>query len=176
MAPLLATAALAGGDLPVAGNSAAGSQAAPAARPIPQMAPLAFEQIIIAGGDEDVSAGDLFDWVSPLLAGLPGGRWMSCEIDVCDNGQISASYRDGSNARMVSLTLDANSPAARDVMRLLPEAVSMTVILLNDFSNQAVTLLDSIARWLSIHETDDGSLSPVLRLMGSFQTVPDQAS
>ena len=52
----------------------------------------------------------------------------------------------------------------------------MTVILLNDFSNQAVTLLDSIARWLSIHETDDGSLSPVLRLMGSFQTVPDQAS
>ena len=50
------------------------------------MAPLAFEQIIIAGGDEDVSAGDLFDWVSPLLAGIPGGRWMSCEIDVCDSG------------------------------------------------------------------------------------------
>jgi hypothetical protein len=169
MSRFFATAAAAGG------NTAAGRQAALAARPIPQMAPLAFEQIIIAGGDEDVSAGDLFDWVSPLLAGIPGGRWMSCEIDVCDSGQVTASYRDGSSARMVSLTLDAISPAAMDVLGLLPDAVSVTVILLNDFSSQAVTLLDSVARWLSIHETDDSTLAPVLRLMGGFQTVLSHA-
>ena len=76
---------------------------------------------------------------------------------------------------MVSLKLDASSPAAMDVLGLLPDAVSVTVILLNDFSSQAVTLLDSVARWLSIHETDDGTLAPVLRLMGGFQTVLSRA-
>ena len=137
--------------------------------PIPQMAPLAFEQIIIAGGDDDVSAGDLFDWVAPLLAGIPGGRWMSCEIDICDSGEVIASYRDGCAGRMASLRLDASSPIAIALLDLLPEAASMTLILLSDFTSQALTLLDSIARWLSIHDTDDASLAPVLCLLGGFQ-------
>jgi hypothetical protein len=146
-----------------------GGQAA--AAPIPQMAPLAFEQVIIAGGDEDVTAGDLFSWVSPLLAGIPGGRWMSCEIDRDAQGGIVANYRHGCCAQMVSIRLDAASPAARDMLDLLPEAESLAVILLSDFSSQAVTLLDGIARWLSIHDTDDAALAPVLRLLGGFQTV-----
>ena len=133
--------------------------------PIPQMAPLAFEQIIIAGGDDDVSAGDLFDWVAPLLAGIPGGRWMSCEIDIL--GFWKVMYCTA--GRMASLRLDASSPIAIALLDLLPEAASMTLILLSDFTSQALTLLDSIARWLSIHDTDDASLAPVLCLLGGFQ-------
>ena len=64
---------------------------------IPEMAPLAFDQIIIAGGDEDVTAVELFEWVAPLLAGIPGGRWMSCQIDIAETGEVLkdglASYR-----------------------------------------------------------------------------------
>ena len=48
---------------------------------------------------------------------------------------------------MVSVRLDANSPAAADLLALLPEAESLTVILLSDVCSQAVTLLDCIARW-----------------------------
>jgi len=139
--------------------------------PIPQMTPLAFEQIIIAGGDDDVSAADLFDWVAPLLAGIPGGRWMSCEIDADHAGNVFANYRDGASNRMVGVRLDAAAPAVRALMEHLPDAGPLAVILLSDFSSQAVMLLDGIARWLNIYDTDDACLAPVLRLLGSFQSV-----
>lgn len=138
---------------------------------IPQMAPLAFEQIIIAGGDDDVSADDIFEWVAPLLAGIPGGRWMSCQLEFGSDGEVLAHYREGSSRTALSLTLDASEPATRELIRQLPEAQSMTMILLSDFTSQAVTLLDGIARWLSIHDLDDHKLTSVVRLLGGFQSV-----
>lgn len=142
-----------------------------ASAPIPQMAPFAFEQVIIAGGDEDVTAADLFDWVSPLLAGIPGGRWMSCQIDFGEHDQVLACYREGSSPTMVSVCLDAGLAGTQELLRRLPRVETLTVILLSDFSSQAVTLLDGVARWLNIYDTDEASLAPVLRLMGSFQTL-----
>lgn len=143
--------------------------------PIPQMAPLAFEQVIIAGGDDDVTAEELFDWVLPLLAGIPGGRWMSCQIDIGQDGRVQAHYRSGMSDMAVSITLDATAPMMRDLLQQLPRADSVTVILLNDYSSQAVMLLDSVARWLNIYDIDEDSLAPVVRLLGGFQTILSKA-
>lgn len=142
-----------------------------AAVTIPQMAPLAFDQIIIAGGDEEVSAAELFDWVSPLLAGIPGGRWMSCQIDIDDAGQVEAFYRHGNSNVVVNVTMDSGAPMTRALLDMLPQSRSVTMILLSDFSSQAVMLLDSVARWLNIYDIDEECLTPVLRLLGSFQSL-----
>lgn len=142
-----------------------------AAAPIPQMAPLAFDQVIIAGGDEDVSAAELFDWVSPLLAGIPGGRWMSCQLDISEDGPIEAHYRHGASDTAVSIMLDPQAPLTRDLLCQLPQAQSVTMILLSDFSSQAVMLLDSVARWLNIYDIDEDSLAPVVRLLGGFHSL-----
>jgi len=138
---------------------------------IPQFAPFAFEQIIIAGGDEDVTAGELFDWVAPLLAGIPQGRWMSCQLEFGPDGFVIANYRAGGSDTVVSVTIDSTAEATRMMLDQLPVASSMTMILLNDFSSQVVTLLDGIARWLNIYDVDEQALTPVLRLLGSFQTI-----
>ena len=145
-----------------------------AARPIPQMAPLAFDQAIIAGSDDDVSAEELFDWVAPLLAGIPGGRWMSCQLDIAEDGKVLAHYRHGGSGTAISVTLDACQPMTHDLLRQLPEARSVTVILLSDCSSQLVTLLDSVAGWLNIYDIDEDSLGPMVRLLGGFQAVLSQ--
>lgn len=138
---------------------------------IPQMAPLAFDQIIIAGGDEDVSAAELFDWVAPLLAGIPGGRWMSCQFDIDENGQVEAFYRNGNSKVVVTVTMASDAPMTRALLDLLPQSQSVTMILLSDYSSQAVMLLDSVARWMNIYDVDEPCLAPVLRLLGSFQSL-----
>jgi hypothetical protein len=136
---------------------------------IPQMAPLAYEQIIIAGSDEDVTAEELFDWVAPLLAGIPGGRWMSCQLDLAVPGRVTAQYRSGASDTAVCVALDAATPMMREFLEQLPRAESVTMILLSDCSSQAVTLLDCVARWLNIYDIDEASLAPVVRLLGGFQ-------
>lgn len=136
---------------------------------IPQLAPLAFDQIIIAGSDEDVTAEELFDWVAPLLAGIPGGRWMSCQLDLAETGQVTAHYRSGASDTAVCIVLDAGTPMMRELLEHLPRAESVTMILLSDCSSQAVTLLDCVARWLNIYDIDEASLAPVVRLLGGFQ-------
>jgi hypothetical protein len=135
------------------------------------MAPLAFDQIIIAGSDEDVTAEELFDWVAPLLSAIPGGRWMSCQLDLAETGQVTAHYRSGTGKVDVSIALDAGTPVMRDLLQQLPRADSVTVILLSDYSSQAVMLLDSVARWLNIYDIDEACLAPVVRLMGGFQSL-----
>lgn len=139
--------------------------------PIPQLAPLAFEQIIIAGGDEDVTADELFDWVAPLLAGIPGGRWMSCQFDIGENGDVLAHYRHGTSEMAVIINLDPQSPMTRELLNQLPKSQSVTMILLSDFGSQVITLLDSVARWLNIYDIDEASLTPVVKLLGGFQNI-----
>ena len=142
---------------------------------IPQLAPLAFDQIIIAGSDEDVSAEELFAWVAPLLAGIPGGRWMSCQLHTCADGRVLAQYRNGTTNTDVSITIDIDAPSVRNVLRQLPAAQSVTMILLCDYASQAVMLLDSVAGWINIYDIDDDSIAPVLRLLGGFHTVLSKA-
>lgn len=146
-----------------------------AAATMPELAPLAFEQVIIAGGDEDVTAAELFDWVAPLLAGIPGGRWMSCQIDISEDGAVEARYRHGACDTDVCIMLDGQAPLTRDLLQHLPDAQSVTLILLSDYSSQAVMLLDSVARWLSIYDIDEESLAPVVQLLGGFQTLLSKA-
>lgn len=138
---------------------------------IPHLAPLAFEQIVIAGGDEDVTAEELFEWVSPLLAGIPGGRWMSCQFDIGEDGEVLAHYRHGASDMAVIISLDPQSPLTTDLLRQLPRSQSVTMILLSDFASQVITLLDSVARWLNIYDVDEESLAPVVNLLGGFQTI-----
>lgn len=158
------------GGRPATRSETPGEAIAPAGL-IPQMAPLAFDQMIIAGSDEDVTAEELFNWVAPLLAGIPDGRWMSCQFDAAEDGRLFAHYRHGASNTAVCVALDADAPLTRDLLRHLPEADSVTMLLLSDFSSQAVMLLDSVARWLSIYDIDEDSLAPVVRLLGSFQSL-----
>ncbi len=142
-----------------------------ATAPIPQFAPLAFEQIIIAGCDDDVTAREMFEWVSPLLAGIPNGRWMLCQLEYGSDGMVLAHYRDGGRSSVLSVTLDPGAAATHALTDQLPDAQSLTVILLSEFSSQAVTLLDGIARWLNIYDIEEHKVAPMLRLLGGIQTM-----
>ena len=121
-----------------------------------------FGQIIIAGGDEDVTSSELIVWIAPLLAGIPGGRWMSCQLDFGPGGEMLARLREG-NGRSLEIAL----AGPQDFLGHLPEAQSLTMIMLDDFSSQAVTLLDGIARWLNIYETGAREVAPVVQMLSA---------
>jgi len=128
-----------------------------------------YQQIIIAGGDDDVTSAEIFDWVSPLLAGIPGGRWMTCQIELGPENEVLARLRQGESDTIVNLSLDGTAETARDVFSQLPGALSFTMLLLNDFTSQAVTLLDGIARWLNIYELREREIAPVVRLIETIE-------
>ena len=129
---------------------------------------LSYDQIIIAGGDEDVSADDLFEWVAPLLAGIPGGHWASCQLEHGPENTLYACIREGASGLVRNVALDGMAHETRALLEHLPEGPCVTMILLSDFASQAVTLLDGIARWLNIYETAEGEIAPVLHLMAGF--------
>jgi len=96
---------------------------------------------------------------------------MSCQLDIGEDGKVLAHYRHGASDTAISISLDATGPMTRDLLAQLPKADSVTMILLSDFSSQAVMLLDSVARWLNIYDIDEQCLAPVVRLLGSFQSL-----
>jgi len=132
---------------------------------------LSYDQIIIAGGDEDVSADELFEWVAPLLAGIPGGHWASCQLEHGPDNVVYACIREGGSGLVRNVSLDGLAQDTRALLERLPEGPSVTMILLSDFTSQAVTLLDGIARWLNIYETAQHEVAPVLSLLNGLTRV-----
>ena len=133
------------------------------------MQALPYEQIIIAGGDEDVTSGELFEWVAPLLAGIPGGRWMSCQLEPGPGEELIAHLREGASGAVLSLPLGNHTAEAREILGQLPDAQSLTMIMLTDFASQAVTLLDGMAMWLNVFEADDPSIIPILDMLALWR-------
>ena len=94
---------------------------------------LPYQQIIIAGSDEDVSTGDLLEWVYPVLAGIPNGRWSSCELEFDSQSEVFARYRSGNSSIELNLSTGwtaediANaSAAASETCQANPRTIIIT--------------------------------------------------
>ena len=124
-----------------------------------------LEQVIVAGGDEDVAAADLVDWVKPLLPGIPGGRWQVCEIDFLPDGLLSVRYRSGAPGHPVAFTTRWDREEFARVAAYLPSATSLALIVIEDCTGQMMTLLDSAASWLGVYDLGHTGLEPVAALL-----------
>lgn len=124
-----------------------------------------FDQVIVAGGDEDVAASDLVDWVRPLLPGIPGGRWQVCEIDFLPEGGLAVRYHSGAPGFPVSFTTQWAREDFERVASHMPRASSLALIVIEDCTGQMMTLLDSAATWLGVYDLGHWKLEPVARLL-----------
>lgn len=141
----------------------------PRARPAP---PQHYGQIIIAGGDDEISPGDLIDWVHPVLCGIPAGLWLTCEIAAASRGCLTARIRSGRRVPHLALCCTIPRRHASPLCHLLPEAPPAAVILLNDHAAQVMTLLDGLARWLNVFETGDPTLAPIISMLSDYGGAP----
>ncbi|MFN4142009.1 hypothetical protein [Aestuariivirga sp.] len=130
--------------------------------------PAHFSQIIIAGGDEDIGPADLIDWIHPVLSGIPGGLWLTCEIGAGEQGLLTARLQSGTRAQHLALCQTVPRRHASRVRSLLPAPPPTALILLNDHAAQVMSLLDGMAQWLNLFEGDDPALAPILRLLDSL--------
>lgn len=124
-----------------------------------------FEQVIVAGGDEDIAAADLVDWVRPLLSGIPGGRWQVCEIDFLPEGLLSVRYQNGAPGHPVAFTTRWDRADFGRVAAHMPSATSLALIVIEDCTGQMMTLLDSAASWLGVYDLGHTELEPVAALL-----------
>ncbi len=123
------------------------------------------EQVIIAGGDEDVAARDLIDWVRPLLPGIPGGRWQVCEIEFLAGGRFAVRYQSGAPGHTAAFTAGWRPDEAARIAAHLPGASSLAIIVLEDCTGQMMSLLDSAASWLGVYDLGCDGLEPVAALL-----------
>lgn len=135
-------------------------------------APRTFNQIILAGGDDDISPADLVDWVYPVLCGIPAGRWLTCEIASANRGSLTARMRSGWRVPHLALCCTIPHKHAQPLRRLIPEAPPLLVILLDDHAAQVMTLLDGMARWLNVFEAADPALAPIVSLLNTYRGEP----
>lgn len=124
-----------------------------------------FDQVIVAGGDDDVAASDLVEWVTPLLPGIPGGRWQICEIDFLPEGGLSVRYQNGTPGQPVAFVTAWAEEDARRVASHMPRASSLALIVIEDCTGQMMTLLDSAATWLGVYDLGHWNLEPVAQLL-----------
>lgn len=134
-----------------------------------------FQQIIIAGSDEDVSTGEMLEWVYPVLAGIPNGRWSSCELEFHSQSEVFARYRSGNSSIELNLSTGWTAEDLAVFGSIIPGAPALALIMLDDYSSQVLTLMDGIAKWLNIFETSQHELKPVValfeRLAGVIKTI-----
>jgi hypothetical protein len=128
-------------------------------------------QIIIAGTDDDVTAADLFDWVLPVLTAIPAGRWSGCELEWKTDNKIVVRYRSSGSNMTFSLDALGADPEFAAVSALIPRSQVLVMIVLGDYAAQVISLLDGIARWLSIHEAAQSELAPVKRLLEKLEAM-----
>ena len=137
---------------------------------LPPESPLpapSFGQVIIAGGDDEITPADLIDWVQPVLSAIPSGQWLTCEIAAAGRGCLTARIRHGARVPHLALCSTIPQRQARLLRELLPEAPPLAVILLNDHAAQAMALLDGLAAWLNVFEAADPALAPIVSLLSS---------
>ncbi len=98
--------------------------------------PRGHEQLIVAGGDEDVCSDSLREWVAPLLAGIPSGRWTTCQIDISHAPEIFARFRSGSiGDSEIHLIAEWSNEDVQAVMRQIPSADALMVVVLDQYSS-----------------------------------------
>jgi hypothetical protein len=130
-----------------------------------------YQQIIIAGSDEDVSTGDLLEWVHPVLAGIPNGRWSSCELEFHSETEVFARYRSGSSSIELNLSTGWTAEDIASFAPVIPAASALAIIMLDDHASQVLMLMDGIANWLNMFETSQTELKPIVLLFERFSQV-----
>ena len=126
------------------------------------------EQLIIAGGDEDVSSDELLEWVSPLLAGIPQGRWATCQIDWATPTDVLARFRCGRNAGEFHFHAAWTAEEVQLIKSEVPSVDALALVVVETHSSQVITLLDSVASWLNLYEADNAAIAPFVKLFGEF--------
>lgn len=130
-----------------------------------------FEQIIVAGGDEDVSTSDLLDWVDPILVGIPHGKWASCELEFQSDSVVFARFRTGMSEIEINTFADWTDEEVKMVASQIPGATSLAMVMLNDYTSQVMTLMDGVASWLSVFETSQNEMKPIVRLFDKLAAL-----
>lgn len=132
--------------------------------------PQDVEQYIIAGGDEDMTANQMLEWIMPMLHGMPGHRWATCELEF-EGEEFFARYRN-SHSRVRYNYFDNWTKDELALCRLLlPASTALAIIAIGSYSSQVFTLIDSVASWLGMFDPGRPEMRPIRRLMLTFEDM-----
>ena len=111
----------------------------------------------------------MLQWVWPVLAGIPAGRWMSYEIEPQDGSPPTVQLRCGTDSRGDRYVQPVGAAEAAELDILIPGSSPLVLILLDDHVEQIMSLLDSNVTWLNSFDTHDPAVRPLLSLCERFQ-------
>jgi hypothetical protein len=134
----------------------------------PEYASAPFQHLVLAAGDDDLTGADMLGWIWPVLAGIPGGRWMSYEIETEDTGPYLVRLRQGTGAFDSAGTHVFDLSETADLEALFPDGSPLVLVLLDDYVEQVMSLLDSTVCWLNAFDTRDPAVQPLLGLCHRF--------
>jgi hypothetical protein len=130
-----------------------------------------FDTIIIAAGDEDFSARDIYEWVLPLLRGMSNASWSVCLFELKENHKVIARFQEHSTRHEHVFQTYWKPAESAEFRNLIPETRGLVIFMVNECSSQVFILVDTVARWLGTFPSNQQELEALNRLFAAFNVV-----
>ena len=127
-----------------------------------------FHTVIIAAASEDMTNQDMMTWIGPLLDGMAKQSWYACVFDLATDGTVSAQLRTSFSKTFPAIHILWLEESASEFRKFVPSTEGLLVILLSDCVSQVFTLLDAVADWLCIVETNQPEVRDLCQLVEGF--------
>lgn len=124
-----------------------------------------FQSVIIAVASEDMTSEDMITWISPLLKGMTKQSWSVCVFNLAIDNTVSAQIRTSFTKKSRVVHASWPGESASNLRRYVPSTEGLFVIFLNDSVSQVFTLLDAVADWLCIMETNQQEVRDLCQLV-----------
>ena len=129
------------------------------------------DTIIIAAGDDEMPPSEIFSWVQPLLSGIPRDKHSTCTFDLSADGVATARFQDNHSSREHMLQTSWTPEESEAFAKLIPHTSGLAVMMLGEHTSQVFTLVDSVAHWLSIYDTKQIGLKPLLKIFSAYGVI-----
>lgn len=120
---------------------------------------------IVAGSDDDVTVGEMLDYIRPVLNGMNESKWVTCCFEITHDGIVSvnAATASGFSAQaLYGFTHDVELQRFRDDF---PIETGLVVVLVAQYAPQLYQLLDGISGWLTILDAQHPSFQPFAEIL-----------
>lgn len=135
-----------------------------------------YDTAIIAGCGDDIISSECIEWIEPVLDGAQARKWVTCRLEIEDEGLARVHLRTSQMQEEVEITSHWSANEVAGLRSIFPAALGLAIVLVAQHTSQVFHLLDGVADWLDILEIGRAELQPLVRILASYGIVAPEVA